>query len=368
EELKQKNQGQEMQQLFPEGFVFINALYGLAWCELALANSHKQPLVKKAQVEALFAYEAIDSDIGKGTFSQYLEPSYGIFYTGWKNYLLSKILSLPLTSALPNQSKLEADFKANCQAIATAMRDSKSPYLESYGHNAWPADMFLAVASLANHDQRYPPLYQKDLQTWLQKVKAKVDPKTKMLPHKVDSFTGETIEEPRGGSMSLMLRLLAEIDPTFAKEQYRLFKKNFVSTALGLPAVREYPMGKFGLGDIDSGPVIMGVGFPATIVSIGTFQIFGDEQLSRAQYRTVHAFGTGLQWDGQKKYLFGVLPVADAFIAWSRATHFSLVQNMEEEKPPGNFLFHLLSLGLLLLLWLPFYFRQLKSHVFPVKT
>lgn len=41
-ELNYNNLGNRMQELFPEGFVFINALYGLAWCELAISDSLKK--------------------------------------------------------------------------------------------------------------------------------------------------------------------------------------------------------------------------------------------------------------------------------------------------------------------------------------
>ena len=32
--LKNQNFGEKSQKVFPEGYVFINALYGLSWCEV----------------------------------------------------------------------------------------------------------------------------------------------------------------------------------------------------------------------------------------------------------------------------------------------------------------------------------------------
>ena len=34
---------------------------------------------------------------------------------------------------------------------------------------------------------------------------------------------------------------------------------------------------------------------------------------------SIEAFGCGFFWRGKKKYLFGTLPMADVFIAWSNA-------------------------------------------------
>ncbi|MFC6999738.1 hypothetical protein [Rufibacter roseus] len=358
-ELKQKDLGGRMQGIFPEGYVFVHALYGLSWAEVALASPQDKDIQVRAAVEALYAYQALDSERGKSTFSDYLKPQYGIFYAGWKNYLLGKLLSL--NSPVEKEKHLKKAFINQCEAVAKALQEANSPFLQSYHGQAWPADMFLAMASLAIHDKLYPPKYQAVIQQWLNKVKDNLDPETGLLPHRVEANTGKTLESARGGSLTLMLRLLAEIDPSFGKQQYALFKDNFLSTALGLLMVREYPTGTDGVGDVDSGPVIMGVGFPATIVSIGTFFIYGDEELSKTQYQIVHAFGFGVSHGGEKKYLFGLLPMADAFIAWSRATNIRIENEASEEEPPGTFLFLFIFLLIVLIIWYFYYRKYVKN-------
>ncbi len=314
--LKEDNLGRQMQMIFPEGYVFINALYGLAWAELAQPGTLDMKLRTRAIEESVYAYEAVNSNTGKSTFSPSLSPEYGIFYSGWRNYLLAKVLQIP--GEFDAKAGYTQTFKARCEEIANAFRQHESPYLSSYSGQSWPADSFLAIASLAIHDKLYGPIYKRDIDNWLQKVRSRLDRETGMLAHKTDSETGEVSESPRGGSMALMLRLLAEINPELAHGQYQLFKENLVSTALGLPMVREYPKGSFGLGDIDSGPVILGTGFAGTIVSIGTFKVFGEPERADRQYRTITAFGVARTDKAAKSYLLGMLPMADAFIAWSR--------------------------------------------------
>ena len=274
-ELKANHLGQKMQQIFPEGYVFINALYGLAWCELAINDTTNNiQLRNRAVNEALYAYNQIDSDVAKYTFDRDLYPKYGIFYLGWRNYLLSKILETD-TSFPGHQLCIEA-FETNCKVIKTALDSTTTPYLQSYFNQSWPADMFMAMASLSNYNKLFDSEFNEGISIWLEKVKKRPDPKTKMVPHKVNSATGKSILGARGCSMALILRVLPEIDTAFANEQYKLFKTNFVTKTFGLPSVREYPKGKHGLGDIDSGPVIFGVGFSATIAMIGTFSVNGD--------------------------------------------------------------------------------------------
>ena len=86
-----------------------------------------------------------------------------------------------------------------------------------------------------------------------------------------------------------------------------------MTTLFGLPFISEFPKGQSGESDIDSGPVILGVGFAATIVSVGTHAAVGNIHSAEDQYKTINAFGFPLTTSNNKRYLFGQLPIADAF-------------------------------------------------------
>lgn len=362
-ELKENKLGERMQQLFPEGYIFIHALYGLSWCELALADSlHDETLKTKALQEALYAFDQIDSDKARSTFQPELIPAYGIFYCGWKNYLLAKILQVD--RSFKGHESYEALFEKQSNEIEAALKLRKHPYLESYSGQAWPADMFVAMASLSNYDRLNTLRFQSDIQSWLEEVKEKLDPKTQLIPHKVHAETAATIEGAKGSSVGLSLRMLGEIDPTFGREQFNLAQTHFITTQFGLPAVREFPQGVDGVADIDSGPVIFGVGFVATIVMTGTMSMYDHPTLANQQYQTIQGFGFETKNDEEKKYLFGVLPMADAFITWGRATdlHYSSSQPNVSSKN-WRLAFHLISVLVLLVLWMPVYWGRVRGCV-----
>lgn len=365
-ELKNNNLGARMQRIFPEGYVFVNALYGLAWCELYLSDVEDSVLKSKALNEALYAYNNLDSEQAKWSFQTNLNPENGIFYDGWKNYLLSRILTIDTTFKGSEQYTNKFQNKSNI--ISEALQNADCPYLESYTKQSWPADMFVAMASLSNHDKIFEKKYQSQINDWLHKIKERLDEKTNMIPHKVDSENGKAVEGARGCSIGLCLRMLAEINPDFAYQQYHLFDSLFVDKTFGLPSIREYPKGTHGLGDIDSGPVIFGVGFSATIVMIGTFATYKNHELAEQQYKTINAFGFSKKTKNQKKYLFGKLPMADAFIAWGRATDLNYSKDVEQDS--NNFWriqFHIISLLVLLILWM-FYFRKRIIRRFTIAT
>jgi hypothetical protein len=315
DELKKHNLGERMQGWFPEGFVFINSLYGLTWCELAIKHPLDRSEKEKAFLEANYAYQEINSPYGKDPFYQYLDPEYGAFYVGWKTYLQGKILTFHHMS--PQDS---LDFFSACNQIAKALNGKDIPYLTSYPGAAWPADVFLCVAALKTHDKIFVPKYTAVIDRWINMLKTLVDPKTGLIPHSVTAGDGAIEEGARGSSISLMLRLLFEIDKSFAQDQFELYQEHFLIERLGVPAIREYPKGTFGLGDIDSGPVIWSVGFAGTIVAIGVFNVFDDQVIASKISVAMELYGLSFSRAGKRRYLFGLMPMADAFIAWSRAS------------------------------------------------
>ena len=327
----------EMQRLFPEGHLFMNALYGLAWVDVQVGN-------EESRSEISWALAEMNSENGRRIFNEELPLPYGAFYRGWTNYLTGKRLEADVVSN-ETTSLHEDNFRLNCSEIARAFREVQGPYLESYHNGIWPADNVLAIASLSAHDRYFDTLrYQPLIKEWIGKVKTQLDPATGLIPH---VFYPDTPPQgARGSSQSLILSILPEIDSAFAAEQYALYQKYFVGRRLGLPGIREYPKGTDGTGDVDSGPVIWGIGGAASVVGQRAAYANGDLRLYKGLRNSIEAFGGGFTWFGKKRYLFGQLPMADAFIAWSN----SVEQAPVEAPVTVPWVIHLASLVVLLLL------------------
>jgi hypothetical protein len=114
-------------------------------------------------------------------------------------------------------------------------------------------------------------------------------------------------------------RFLVEIDPDVAGEQYRRFRDRYVVSPLGLgPAVREYPSGVDGPADVDSGPLPLGVSLSATVVTLGAARVNGDARLAAALDGYGELAGLPVDTPWTKRYAWGLLPIGDAFLAWSK--------------------------------------------------
>jgi hypothetical protein len=353
----QDNADVKMQRLYPEGYIFMNALYGLAWCNFMTGLSRDSDYFKEGTVELQKTWNKIDSDLGRSPFNEELPLHYGAFYTGWSTYFLGRKLSLEHPSK--RKETEVALFKRQCNSIAASIKERIYP--ASYYGGAWPADAMLCVAALSWHDKLFEPRYADVRKDWLDKVKNNLDARG-LIPHAVNPSTGKSVESARGSSQALMLIFLREIDEPFARQQFSIFQANFVDSKLGLIGIREYPRGDMGIGDVDSGPVILQMGAAASFVGMQTMYAFGDREHGIAIRNGVEAFALPWESEDQKIYLFGWLPVADAFIAWGHSAQHSL-----HEPTPSFMVFHMISvpicIALAAFIWIMLKPKKPTSHV-----
>ena len=119
----------------------------------------------------------------------------------------------------------------------------------------------------------------------------------------------------------------------------------------------EYPLGIDGHGDVDSGPLVFGFAGPAVVVGAAAAKVHGDSGLAERLLGVVEAVGFPIQLFGQHRYLAGLVPVGDAFIAWARSSQ-------PRTKISGDYWSQLIPdywylpiHGLSLIFWLVVFFR-----------
>jgi hypothetical protein len=323
----------DMQRLYPEGYIFLNGIYSLSWANLAENSKESSPVVEEAHREIQSAWNKINSVTGRSRFHEELMIPYGAFYTGWNNYVLGRKISLEKMEARDKNEITQ--FQQQCENIRNGIQQNIYPP-SYYGSASWPSDVLLCVASLSLHDKLFPAKYDSTIKNWIKKVKKNLDTHG-LIPHAAYSKNGIPIQMARGSSQSLMLIFLKEVNDEFATQQFEIYKRLFIDYKFGLTGLREYPIGETGSGDIDSGPVVMGFGAAATIVGVQTFALYNEYNISLKMRNAIEAFGFPFTSHNKKVYLFGQLPMADAFIAFG---HSTIVD--EKNNPPFVF-FHLIS-------------------------
>jgi hypothetical protein len=309
--------GERMQRLFPEGYFFSHVLYGLAWCELA-SDGRVSP--DAALPEARWAAGLLHSPTGTAPFAADLEPRYGIFYAGWTLMLDVCVAAIDPLPPAAERSRVTTAAAEIADAVTATLDAGGSPYLEAYPGQAWPVDTVVALAALASAGSVTGDDHAELRRRWVAATAADLDPNTGLLPHRVDPATGAVLQRGRGSSQSLIQRFWPLVDPAGAAASYSRFREHFLTREFGIVAVREYPHGVDGSGDVDSGPLLFGVSVSATVVTIGAAQANGDESLAATLTNQVDTFGVPVTWRGERRYAGGVLPVGDAFVIWARAT------------------------------------------------
>ncbi len=316
-ELHEKNGAEAQQNLYPEGFVFANALYGLAWINFAENLDKNSSLFSEAKTESRWAYEQIITDESRAVFNPNLPLIYGAFYRGWSNYLLSKHLLLETNQI---DSSLLNTYVKNCVSIKYTLNLTQKTYIESYENQTWAADNVLCLASLRNYKRlTQSDDYEPTVIAWLSKIKTHLDSNYQLVPHFYDLKKEKGIAEPRGSSQSLMNCFWIELDSAFAKKQFDIYKKEFLSQRLGFKAVREYPQQIDKQGDIDSGPVIWGIGAAASVVGVRALASNGDTKNATQLSHSIECFGFPSTDTDAKKYLGANILMLDLFRVWTLA-------------------------------------------------
>lgn len=319
---------ENMDLLFPEGYFFNYALYGLTWVEVGLREEVGSPLYEEALRESRWALANLETKRGKRGFQAGLDPPYGAFYLGWKTWLHGGIIKLQ--PADRRDAEEIRRLEEACELLAKSYREGARPFPPTYNLCHWPMDGIVGAAALRLHDRVLPSKYGELLDRWMATAIASYDKDLPLLPHQVPPGNYQV---PRAIAQSVVCRFAYEIDPAWGREMYHRYREHFFRTPLGVPGMREYPPGYHSHGDVDSGPLILGLSPSASAIMIGTAQLLGDNELAVVLTNAAEAAGMPLSWGGKKFYLFGLVPVADGFIAWSKASQPWAAQ---ETAPPAT--------------------------------
>ncbi len=141
----------------------------------------------------------------------------------------------------------------------------------------WPADQVAVLFSLYLYDKNYGThISDVPINEWLEYMdRYGIDPKTGL--HKSEITGKEKYSSvPRGCALSWSIRYMSYFDKRKTKIIWERYKKSFLKDYLIVAGFREYPKGSMFIADIDSGPIINGIGASATVLGIGAANAMGD--------------------------------------------------------------------------------------------
>ena len=144
----------------------------------------------------------------------------------------------------------------------------------------WPADQTVTLASLARYDAAHGRgLLQRPLEEWRGVMAKHLDTKTG-LPKSELTGKGPGAKYPRGCAQSFITRYLKEADPALAATWWASYREHFLVRIGAVVGFREWPRGVERKGDVDSGPILFGIGTAASAFGIAAAKAQGDVALA----------------------------------------------------------------------------------------
>lgn len=182
----------------------------------------------------------------------------------------------------------------------------------TYPGEVYPVDNAAIIGALALHQRTTLADHGEVLAAWATRLPALRDPRTGLLVQAV-APDGRVIDGPRGSGTALASWFLSFADAEQSRSLYEAVRGQLRRDLLGFGAVREYPPGIDGHGDIDSGPVVLGVSISATGFALASSRIHGDAETFESLWATAYLFGAPVDRDGTRSFALGG-PLGDAMM------------------------------------------------------
>jgi hypothetical protein len=220
-------------------------------------------------------------------------------YLGYTNLALSMLrLLAPDTRFADVHDRLT-------EALARRLAASPHGLFETYPGEAYPSDMSMVAGSIALHDCATGAPERPWLAAWRATFVSRwLDPASGLAYQSGIAATGRPAGPPRASGTALAAYALSFVDKDLSLRLFEALRRAQTSL-FGFGAVREYAPGHEGAGDIDSGPVVLGVSVSATGFSLAAARLHGDEPMFTALYRTADLFGVPVDRPSGRRFLSG---------------------------------------------------------------
>jgi hypothetical protein len=285
---------------FPEGRIYPFAIPALGYANMGLGDA-KQREHSAAQMQKLI-------ELLTSTVIEDIRPPGGdlnrlLHYQKEGTRLATLNLTLACYALIWDEGRYGSLHDRVSLLLRRALTEGAGKPLASYPAYTWYFDTIMALVSLELYDRAHGlaqtgPLIEQHF-AWLRS-------------HASDTGTGLPVAYegglPRGCDLSMQICLLQQLDSRTAQRVYADYVRHHWVNFGFIAGFREWPKskGRSSRGDIDSGPLILGIGPTGTGVGIGAAKAVGDANrlstLAR-QLKVLPHFLRLLEWGGEQ--LFG---------------------------------------------------------------
>lgn len=261
---------------FPEGDILPYTLPAIAYANLAISDPRRRTESLKRMSGLLDS--AVASTIAK------VKPPGGKLdrltsYKKHATYLGQLNMALGYYRLIGGDDRYDAINKAISDVLHKALVELKARPLASFPTYSWTFDTIPVLVSLKLYDHntgsgRSDAVIRQHLD-WMSKNAIH---KPTKLPYSRINKVGRGLALPRGCDLSWRISMIAQLDAPLAKTMYGSYVKAFWLDRAIVSGFAEWPGGKGGRQDADSGPIVMGIGMTASGMGLAASASTGDTQ------------------------------------------------------------------------------------------
>jgi hypothetical protein len=228
-----------------------------------------------------------------------MAPGAGHAYLGYIN------LALGMLRAVDPDTPLRALHDRLSEQLAARLFGSPTGLIETYPGETWPPDVAAVAGSLGLHAKLTGVDRSAQLLAWAKRFADCAVSRDGYLVQRVQSGSCVALDAPRGSGTAVAAYFLSFADRDLARRLHQALAGPGARTFLGFSAIREYGEGFEGQGDVNAGPIVLGVSVGATGFGLGSAAANRDRALFRSLYRTLDLFGAPVDRAGRRSFAVG---------------------------------------------------------------
>jgi hypothetical protein len=226
-------------------------------------------------------------------------PGEGHAYLGYVNLALGMVrLVDPETPHARLHDRLTAQLAARLDASPRGL-------VETYPGETWPPDVAAVAGSIGLHGRAAGADHRELLDRWAQRFAACALDRSGYLVQAVRSGSCAPLDAPRGSGTAVASYFVSFAHRGLSRRLHGAVAREGRRSLLGFAGVREYARGHAGAGDVNAGPILLGISVGATGFALGAARANGDRRLFVELYRTTHLFGLPVDHGGRRTFAAG---------------------------------------------------------------
>jgi hypothetical protein len=226
----------------------------------------------------------------------YMAPDEGHAYLGYIN------LGLGMLRMIEPANEFAEVHDRLTQALAVRLFASPIGIIDTYPGEYWPPDVSAVAGSIGLHASATHEDSAPQLAAWAGRfAKCAIDESGFLIQRLEGKASCASADAPRGSGTAVAAYFLSFAAPKLSRQLYQSLNSTGFESFAGYGAFKEYAPGFSGIGDGDSGPVLLGVSVGATGFGLGAARAAGDNETFVKLFRTTSLFGMLAASGGQRE-------------------------------------------------------------------